>query len=100
MPRTTNPPKQAGPKPRTVARRPARLCDLGHKVGPKWKSGDWCPECYKIRKAEADAAKAKAEKEGWAAVIGEPPEDMTMRCGDDTVITFSIPRNLRRRGRR
>lgn len=88
--------KPAGPKPRTIPKAAVKVCDAGHRQGPRYKPGGYCGACS-LAKREADRAEA---------LRNDPipiPEEMTMRCGDGTVITYRIPRGMRparRRGRR
>lgn len=91
---TTKPPRKTGPKPRTTPRPATKVCDAGHRQGPRWKAGSYCHECWMAQKAIDDAEQARIDREGWAAVLGPPPAELTMRCGDGTVIVHKIPRGM------
>ena len=101
MARTT---KAAGPKPRTIPKAAPRFCGGGHRMSTAWKVGQPCWQCDQAERARAlaDPAVARAQREAAMAEIGPIPDEMTMRCGDGTVISYRIPRGLRprRKGRR
>jgi hypothetical protein len=85
--------KTAGPKPRTIPKTAVKVCEAGHRVAARWKPGDFCGPCFR----------AKREADEIEALRNDPipiPDDMVMRCGDGSVITYRIPRGLRRAGRR
>lgn len=101
--RPKTPRKSPGPKPRTVPRAATKVCDAGHRQGLRWKPGDFCGPCHRAAYLAEQAERAIAEREGWAAVLGPPPAAMTIRCGDGSTITYTIPRGMgpaRKRRRR
>jgi hypothetical protein len=95
--------KTAAPKPRTIPKKAPKVCDAGHAVGPKWRPGQFCGHCHREKFLEQQAIEARAEREGWDAVLGPIPDVMVLRSGDGlSVQRFAIPRGMRprKRGRR
>lgn len=89
------PRKTSGPKPRTVPRAATKVCEAGHKVGDRWRPGDFCGPCYQAKHLADQAEAARLERIGWQAGIGPIPDSLVMRAGTGEVITCSIPKHLR-----
>lgn len=90
-------PKKAGPKPRTVPKKPLKLCAKGHRQSQRWKPEEGCTRCQLDEIDRRRAEGAVAERTRWVEELGPPPEELTIRCGDGGLVVAKIPRGLRRR---
>ena len=88
--------KVAGPKPRTVPKKAAKVCGAGHRQGSWWKPGDYCSSCAMEQAAREGAAAAARERRAAMLELGPAPEELVMRDHAGNVVAVaSIPRGLR-----
>ena len=90
--------KVAGPQPRTVPKKPVKVCAAGHVQHPIWK--DACVRCEQEEERRLQGMGVTAEREEWRRRLGPFPDVLTMRVeSTGQLLRFAIPRGARRRRR-
>lgn len=85
--------KPTGPTPRTVPKKPVKLCERGHRQSQKWRKGEWCYRCAQEDREAERAKGAVAEREAWQAKLGPTPRVLTMKIvATGRVVEFAIPK--------
>lgn len=97
------PKKVAGPKPRTIPKRPVKRCANGHRQSWNWKGPD-CTACFVERLRADEALSVAFDRQAAMEALGPPPETMEIRTGDGKVLRYGVPARARcgapKRGRR
>jgi hypothetical protein len=95
-PRTKPTPKPYGPKPRTRPRPPTKICHAGHRQSQRWKPDHGCLQCQLAQLERERADLGAADRLRWQQELGPPPAELSIPTGDGSVVTYGLPRGMRR----